>query len=213
MTPHSTVATSGRANRNKAASRAKRLTLAGLSLAAAITMLAACGGGSGTATPGGTTPGASAPVDNGAQVLPVASNQIDNTATATTLTIDSVLVENNVDPATGKDADDHLEIALTNTGTTDLSGFEVYYTYDDPTTGDSESYYTQLPASFTIPAGGNRVVHFDGSGAPDHFPDNAFSLYHTSMNALDVTVDVSATDAAPQIMTVAKDPGGEEVAD
>ena len=33
------------------------------------------------------------------------------------LTIDSVLVENNVDAA-GKDADDHLEIAVTNIGTT-----------------------------------------------------------------------------------------------
>ncbi len=187
----------------------------GVLLAVATAALAACGSGSSPGSAGGTTQpaGASSQQPTGDQVLPVTSNPITNTSTVELLTIDSVLVENNVDPATGKDADDHLEIALTNTGTSELTGFEVFYTYDDTTDGVTESYYMKLPADFTIAGGASRVVHFDNSDAPDHFPDNTFSLYHTSLNAMDVAVVVSATGAAPQTMTVQKDKGGEEVAD
>ena len=184
-------------------------------LAAGTLALTACGTSSSNqnaTTTASTTPGGSTPTAAG-QVLPVTTNPIINTATAATLHLDSVLVENNVDPATGNDADDHLEIALSNTGTAPLNGFEIFYTITDPSTGDTESYYTALPASFTIDAGTTRTVHFDQTGATDHFPDNQYSLYHTSMNALDVTVQASATDAAPQTLTVHKDQGGEEVAD
>jgi hypothetical protein len=145
-------------------------------------------------------------------VLPVSSNPITNTATAQTLKIESVLVENNAD-ATGKAVDDHLEIMLANTGTSDLSGVEVYYTFNDQTAQVSESYYATLPDNFTIPAGESRVVHFDSNGLPDHFPVNKFSLYSTSTNGLDVTVVVSADGAAPQTVHVKKDPGGAEEAD
>lgn len=144
------------------------------------------------------------------QVLPVKANPITNSSTVQALKIDSVLVENNVDPATAKAADDHLEIALRNTGGAELSKFEAFYTFTDPTTKSSESYYTKLADSFTIPAGGTRVVHFDNTGAADHYPVNKFSLYATSKNALDVTVTVSAADAAVQTATIAKDAGGAE---
>jgi len=172
--------------------------------------LAACGGNS-TASPAGsvaTSAGASA----GSVVLPVTENPIENTSTVEALKIDSVLVENNVDAA-GKDTSDHLEIALANTGATDLAGFEIFYTFTDPTANATESYYFKLPDSFTIPAGGRRIVHFDNTGAPDHFPVNEFSLYSTSLDALDVSVTVSAAGAAPQTATVQKDAGGEETAD
>jgi len=187
--------------------RTRILRAAGLALAAALT-LAACGGSSSNGGASATTvqPGDS----TAAQVLPVTDNPIANDATAQTLVIDSVLVENNVDPATGQDAADHLEIALTNSGTTELSGFEVFYTFTDPTDSLTESYYLALPTDFTIPAGGSRVVHFDDTGAPDHFPENAFSLYHTSLNALDVEVQVSAKGAAVQTATLQKDAGGAE---
>lgn len=148
----------------------------------------------------------------GGQVLPVDANPIQNTATEPTLHIDSVLVENNVDTA-GKTTDDHLEIALSNSGATDLSGLEVFFTFADPTTTTSESYYTKLPADFTIPAGGSRIAHFDNTGAADHFTVNQFSLYYTDTNALDVTVEVSATGAAVQTTTLQKDAGGAETAD
>ena len=188
-------------------------------LAASIT-LAACGSGGGTdnATAGltSTTVAAGAPsngtTSSGGEILPVTDNPIANTATAKTLTIDSVLVENNVDDA-GKAVDDHLEVALTNTGSSELSNFEVFYTFTDPTAGTSESYYAELPADFTIPAGGTRVAHFDNTGATDHFPVNKFSLYATSINQLDVKVEVSAQGAAVQTATVQKDAGGAEVPD
>lgn len=155
-------------------------------------------------------PGASLPPG---VILPVSGNPINNTSTAELLRIDSVLVENNEDPATGKAVDDHLEIALSNTGGADLGGFEVYYTFTDPAEGITENYYAVLPADFTIPAGGTRVAHFDNTGAPDHFPINEFNLYKATVNALDVTVVVSAAGAAPQTATVKKDAGGEETAD
>ena len=167
-------------------------------------------GGTSPVPPGGTDNGTTAPT--GGPVLPVADNPISNTSTVQALKIDSVLVENNVD-SSGKAASDHLEIALTNTGTTELTAFEIFYTFTDPTTNVTENYYAKLPAEFTIPAGGQRIAHFDNSGAPDHFPVNEFSVYYTDTNALDVTVTVSATDTAIQTTTLQKDAGGAETAD
>lgn len=194
--------------------RSLRMRLGAVALVAGVA-LAACGGSSSTKPPTGATPTTAAngtPPSGSPQVLPVKDNPISNTSTAQALKIDSVLVENNVDAA-GKAVDDHLEVALTNTGSTDLSGVEVFYTFTDPTASLSESYYTKLPDTFTIPAGGSRVVHFDNTGAPDHFPSNDFSLYKTSVNEMNVEVIVSAQGAAIQTTTVKKDAGGAETPD
>lgn len=189
-----------------------RTAIAAIGIAGTL-LLAACGGSSSTnAKPAATAPGGTTSTGAGA-VLPVTSNPISNTATAEGLHIDSVLVENNVDPTTGKDASDHLEIALSNTSTNTLDGIEIYYTFADPKTGVTENYYTALPADFTIPAGGTRTVHFDDTGATDHFPVNKFSLYYTDTNALDVTVTASAQGVKVQTVTITKDEGGAEVAD
>lgn len=176
--------------------------------------LTACGNSS-TSKP--TTQATSAPPDglsitSNGPVLPVADNPINNTSEVQALKIDSVLVENNVD-SSGKAASDHLEIALTNAGTTELTAFEVFYTFTDPTTNITENYYAKLAADFTIPAGSQRVIHFDNTGAPDHFSVNEFSLYYTDTNALDVTVTVSSPDVAIQTTTLMKDAGGPETAD
>ncbi|MDE0805070.1 MAG: hypothetical protein OSA99_17320 [Acidimicrobiales bacterium] len=197
--------------------RRVRRVAAALALAGGLG-LAACGGGGSSAPTAATdttttNPTTDAPsADSAGQVLPVTSNPITNTATDKTLTIDSVLVENNVDTS-GAAADDHLEIAVSNTGSTDLTAVEVYYTITDPTTSTSESYYTDLGADFTVPAGGSRTIHFDNTGATDHFPANQYSLYYTSTNQLDVEVEVSAQGAAVQTATVNKDAGGAEVPD
>lgn len=191
--------------------RRTRLSL-GAAAVAGVLALAACGGGSSPNANGAAT--TTAPAGSGTtagQVLPVTDNPITNTATAQTLTIDSVLVENNEDSA-GKAVDDHLEIALTNTGTSELSGFEAFYTFSDPTAGTEESYHADL-TGFAIPAGSSRTVHFDNTGAVDHYPVNQFSLYYTSTNALDVEVQISAEGAAIQTATVQKDAGGAEVPD
>ena len=152
---------------------------------------------------------ASSPEPSDGPVLPVATNPISNTSTEPGLKIEQVLVENNVNPATGKDAPDHLEIALRNESDKEMSGFEVYYQITDLTTGAKEGYHSKLDG-FTIPAGGERVVHFDDTGEPDHYPDNEFSLYHLSMNEMQVDVTVSATGFAPQTASVKKDAGGDE---
>jgi hypothetical protein len=63
-----------------------------------------------------------------------AENPIKNDAMQEGFTITEALVENNINPATKKDVDDHLEVTLKNTAGKDLSGFEVYYTITDETT-------------------------------------------------------------------------------
>lgn len=191
-----------------------RAAVAATALAGTLTLAACSSGGDASTTTTAASGQQSSGADTGGseKVLPVSTNPIDNNATADTLHIDSVLVENNED-ANGKAVDDHLEIAVSNTGSTDLSGFEVYYTITDPTAGSSESYYTALPPDFSVPAGGTRTIHFDNTGATDHFAENPYSLYHSSMNELDVEVEVSAQGAAPQTATVKKDAGGEEVPD
>lgn len=190
--------------------RPTRRGVAAVTLVAAMA-LAACGGSSSPTTGAGEAPTTTAAAGGG-QVLPVQDNPISNDSTVDALTIDSVLVENNVDDA-GKAVDDHLEIALTNTGSSELAGLEVFSTFTEPTASASESYYAKLPRTFTIPSGGSRVVHFDNTGAEDHFPSNDFSLFKTSVNALDVEVVVSAEGAAVQTATVKKDAGGAETPD
>ncbi|WP_392544385.1 hypothetical protein [Oryzobacter telluris] len=145
-------------------------------------------------------------------VLPVKQNPIANTSTVKALAIEKVLVEDNK-ARSGKDAPDHLEITLRNTGSAALTAFEVFYTFRDPKTKEAESYYVALPASFTIPAGGRRLAHFDTEKGTDHFPVNKFSLYYTDRNALDVAVEVAAVDAATAKATTKKDAGGAEEAD
>jgi hypothetical protein len=175
-------------------------------LLATVALVAAGCGGSSNSTGSGagttTTTGA-------AQVLPVQTNPIHNASTAPGLRIDSVLVENNVDPATKKAAADHLEIQLENTGQKALSGLEVYYEFVDPKTGDHEGYDQKL-GSLSIAPGAKLTVHFDDTGAPNHFADNPYSLYHTSKNALQVKVTVSADGAAVQTKSLKKDAGGAE---
>lgn len=187
--------------------RYRRAAVAGLSVLA----LSACGTSSPASAAPASTRSAAGGVGAGG-VLPVKTNPISNPATAQTLSITKLVVENNVN-ASGKVAPDHIEVHLSNTGPTALGGFEVYYTETDTVTNASESYYTRLPASFTIPAGVSRAIHFDNSGAPGHFPVNRFDLYHTSKNALQITVEVSANSAAPVTAAVQKSAGGAETAD
>lgn len=149
----------------------------------------------------------------GAAVLPAETNPILNNSTADGLTIDSVLVENNVDSETGKTADDHLEMALSNTSTTTLTNIEIFYTFTNPRSGLTESYFTKLPSTFSIPPGGTRIAHFDDSGRPDHFAVNKFSLYYTDIEQLNVTVTVSAPNFKIQTTDLTKDAGGAEAAD
>lgn len=187
----------------------RKTTYALSALIAAITLVAAGCGGASKST-GTSTGGAAATTTNsGSQVLPVQTNPIKNASTAPGLKIASVLVENNVDPATKKAVADHLEIQLANTGRTALNGIEVYYEFTDVKTGDHEGYYAKL-GGLSITPGAKQSVQFDGTGAPGHYPDDPYSLYNTSKNALDVKVTVSADGVAVQTKSLKKDAGGAE---
>ena len=128
-----------------------------------------------------------------------------------TYRLGEILVENNVDPATKKDATDHLEIQVLNDGATDLAGMTVYYTMTDADSGAIESYVYH-PA-VVVPAGGDARIHVDEGTAPDHLRTNPNSIYLTSLAGKHVTVSVQAEGFAAVLGTVEKDPGGAETAD
>ncbi len=137
-----------------------------------------------------------------------AENPIKENGTQTDFKIDSILVENNVD-ATGGGAPDHLELHVTNTGATDLTNFDVYYTITDLTTQESQATYRTL-SGFSLKAGETKALHFDNTGAPDHFSINPNSLYYTNQNQLQVDVTLHAAGFAPQTASVKKDAGDAE---
>lgn len=144
-------------------------------------------------------------------VLPVASNPIVNTATAPTLEISFAGVEDLVDPATGNAIDDRLMLTLKNTGTTPLTGVEVYYEMTDVVTGAKEAYYQSLDG-LSIPAGQETTVYFDNTTDPGHYPENQFSLFRSSTNEVDFAIQASATGAKIATATAVKATGtGEKV--
>lgn len=165
-------------------------------------------GGSGSPSTSATPASTSGSGVSGA-VLPVDKNPISNNSTAPGLTITKVLVENNVSPDTGKPVDDHLEIGLKNTSSKPLDHFSVYYEFVDNVAGSSEGYFAEL-GGLVIDPGATEVVNFDNTGAPGHYPENEFSLFHTSKNALDVNVEVSSPGAKPATFTVQKDSASAE---
>lgn len=186
---------------------ARRILMTLTTLTAAALVVTACGSPA-TSSKSATSTGKGA--KSASTVLPVKHNPITNTSTAPGLQISSMLVENNVDPATGKAAADHLELELYNTSSKPLTNVEVYYTFDDSKLHLSESYYTKLAPNFTIAPGAKRKVHFDDVTATDHYPDNQYSIYRSSKDALQVTAEVSAADVAPATKTIKKDAGGAE---
>lgn len=191
------------------------LTAIGLTVAVA----SGCGGGGSpsasstpapaTTAPTATAPTATTPSGGTAQVLPVPGNPISNSSTAAGLTITKVLVENNVSPDTGKAVGDHLEIALENTSTKPLDQIAIYYKFTDKAKARSEGYYTKLDG-VTIQPGTTRVVHFDNTGATDHYPVNKYSLYYTDKNALLTDVTASSPNVKVATFTVKKAAGGAE---
>ena len=186
----------------------RALVLGALALTLAA-LASGCGGGGGASSASSPPPTSTAPPAATGRVLPVPKNPILNASTAPGLTITKALVENNVSPDTGKTVDDHLEIALRNTSSKPLERIGVYYKITDPAKGVSEGYYTKLDG-VTIDPGASRVVHFDNTGAADHYPVNKYSLYYTDKNALVVDVIASSPNVKPATFTVKKDAGGAE---
>lgn len=138
------------------------------------------------------------PIDMGGAVAPFA--------------IKEALVENNYDYAAKKDATDHLELLVTNSGSTDLTGFSIYYAMTDADTGKVEGTFRRLDG-FAVPAGGEARIHFDDGTVPGHFRANPNSIYVTSQAAKSISVVLKADGFAPVTVDIAKDKGGAEAAD
>jgi hypothetical protein len=138
--------------------------------------------------------------------LPVASNPIANNSTKPALRITYSAVENNVDPLTKKAIGDQLELTLQNSGTTTLTGLEIYYEMTDIVTKAKESYYQKL-AGLTIPADQSSTIYFDNGNQLGHYPENQFSLYRSSPNEVDFKVWVSATGSKIAQSTAIKSTG------
>lgn len=193
--------------------RSMKQALAVLGAGIVALAVAGCGGSNGSTGTGAPAAGTSAATTTQAaaakNVLPVATNPIANPATAPGLTITKALVENNISPANGKTVDDHLEFVLKNSSAKPLGPIEIYYKITDPSKGTSEGYHTVL-AGLTIKPGASRAVHFDNSGAADHFPVNKYSLYYLDKNALRVDIEASVAGVKPARFAVRKDAGGAE---
>lgn len=148
---------------------------------------------------------------NPSVVLPVDTNPIVNNLTNLDLKIVNAAVEDLLDPVTGKAIDDRLMLTLKNTGSTELSNFEVFYQMTDVTTGATESYYQKLDG-FSLAAGSQDYVYFDNKTDPGHYPENQFSLFRSSQNQVDFQITVSSDGAAIATATATKAVGtGEKV--
>lgn len=140
------------------------------------------------------------------------ANPIDMTGAAAPFAIKEALVENNYDYAAKKDATDHLELLVSNSGSTDLTGFSIYYMMKDADTGKVEGTFRKLDG-FTVPAGAEARIHFDDGIVAGHFRANPNSIYITSQAAKTISVVLKANGFAPVTVDIAKDKGGAEAAD
>lgn len=140
------------------------------------------------------------------------ANALDTSGAAAPFTIKEAVVENNYDYAAKKDATDHLELLIANSGTTELKGFSIYYSIKDLDSGKVEGTTKKLDG-FSVPAGGEARIHLDDATMEGHFRANPNSIYTTSQAAKTFDVMVKADGFAPVSVQIAKDKGGAEAAD
>ena len=75
----------------------------------------------------------------------------------------------------------------------------------------SEGYYQAL-TGLTLAAKSQTTINFDNGTAPGHYPENQFSLYRSSPNQVDFTIEVSAAGVQVARGTATKSAGtGEAV--
>jgi hypothetical protein len=148
-----------------------------------------------------------------------AENPIINNSTQEGFQVTSMLVENNYDPATKKDVDDHLEITLKNMAGKELADFLVYYTITDTdnTANKKESYIVKL-TNFILKNDETKTVHLDNVNSfnnllTNHFGENPNSIYKTNIDAKVFEVIISTPGYKIVSEKVNKDAGGSEKAD
>ncbi|WNM23907.1 hypothetical protein [Demequina capsici] len=191
--------------------RAAAATTAGLVALALLTGCSTASPSSSTGTSSGSAPTTTSGATTASAVLPVASDPIVDTSTTPGLAVTQVLLEDNTD-ASGAAISDCLQVTISNTSSQEATGLEMFYTMTDATTGASESYYQALDG-LSIPAGGSATVWFDGGSGTGHYAENAYSIYRSSTNEIDFTVEVAASGLQIATGTGIKSPGGAEQAD
>ena len=191
----------------------KLRSLVPVALVASLTVLglAACQSGATVPAPANSQSASGSGV-SASPVLPVDSNPIVNASTAPGLTIVKAAAEDVVDSATKADITDRLQVTVRNDTTSELTSFEIYYVMTDVTTGQSEAYYQAL-TGFTVAAGATGTLSFDGETGPGHFPENTFSIYRSSKNQVDFTIEVSAAGVQAANATSTKGSGVGDAAD
>jgi len=124
-------------------------------------------------------------------VVPVAKNPIVNASKVAGISILSAMVQDNVDPTTGKAIPDRLLIKVGNSSTKIASGFEIYYTMVDSVTKQTENYY-QMLNGFSVKPKSVAYLNFDGKAGFGHFPENKYSVYRASTNEVKFSILLSA---------------------
>ena len=146
-----------------------------------------------------------------AQVLPVQANPINNTSQQAGLVITAADVENNVDPTTKQPIADRLQISLQNTSSQTMTNLEIYYQMKDVKTGQTEAYH-QVLTGLQLAAGETKTIYFDNQTSAGHYPENKYSLYRSSQNEVDFSIQVSAPGFKPATATAKKSAGTGETA-
>lgn len=164
----------------------------------------------GNKSPAGGTKPTTTNTQQTSQVVPVAANPINNPSTQAGLSILKPMVENNVDPATDGPISDQLQFAIKNSSSQPMTNLEVYYKMTDAKTNKSEGYYQKLNG-LTIAPGQTTSVFFDNGSGTGHYPENKYSLYRTSSNTVDFTIEVSAPNFQPATGNAQKGPGTGEL--
>ena len=145
------------------------------------------------------------------QVLPVSSNPIQNTSQQSGLAITAADVENNVDPVTKQAIADRLQVTLQNTSSQTMTRLEIYYQMKDVKTGQTEAYH-QILTGLQLAANESKTIYFDNQSGAGHYPENKYSIYHSSQNEVDFTIQVSTPGFKPVTATAKKSAGTGETA-
>ena len=147
-----------------------------------------------------------------------AENPIPQTGAPSTLKIKSGKVEDNFDPKTKKDVDDHLEIEIENTGKADKTGLKVFFSITEEGSARKESTFRDLKG-FTMKAGAVSVLHFDIAGTVDyaaaaqHFRINPNAALYQTIPPKLIEMQFALDGEMPVSTTIKKDKGGAETAD
>ncbi len=145
------------------------------------------------------------------QLLPISSNPIQNNSLQSGLVITSADAENNTDPGTKQVISDRLQLTLQNTSSMTMSDLAIYYQMVDSKTKQTESYYQKL-TGLQLAANESKTIYFDNQSAPGHYPENKYSIYRSSQNEVDFTIEVSAPGFKPASATAKKSAGTSETA-